>query len=210
MRTLQTVTALLLAAMLLFGCAGRQIAGSVAPEASTSAVPESRAPLIASPPAELKIPQTVNVYRFFREGRIYETQETAYSGEENLLAIIDHITEALDIAEPLPVLGISQQKGFVVIDFDESLPERFKKGQLETLLTTLVMTLRQNVVTVETVQFQLNGETGVFGETYEPAPLAFAPGDPAEFAAIWRAFLRRASDRNAICSGCIGRTDQAD
>lgn len=181
MRALQRSVAFLLAAMLLFGCTSRQISGSVAPEASPS---ESQAPAIASPLAELVIPGIVNVYRFFGDGQIYETEEIAYSGEENLLAVINHIIEALGIAEPLPILSITQQKGFVVIDFNESLLDRFSKGALYDMLTTLVMTLRQNVVTVETVQFQLNGEVGVFGEIFDPEPLVFAPGDPAEFAAI--------------------------
>lgn len=184
MNALQKLTALLLSIMLLFGCAGRQISDSAAPETlSSSASAESQTPTITSPPAELKIPQTVRIYRFFNEGQLYETKDTAYLGEENLLSVINHIVAARNVGE-LPILGISQQKGFVIVDFDDRLLDQLSKGELYELLTTLVMTLRQNVASVEAVQFQLSGEVGIFGETYEPAPLAFAPGDPAEFAAI--------------------------
>ncbi len=185
MRALRQLTALLLAISLLFGCAGRQAHGSPSSEEPLSSVPvESSAPAIASPPAELVIPGTVNVYRFWGEGKIYEAKETAYLGAGNLLGVIDHITAALEIAQPLPILGITQQKGFVVVNFDESLLDQFDKGTLYELLTTLVMTLQQNVLSVETVQFQLGGAVGVFGEIFDPSPLAFAPGDPAAFAAI--------------------------
>ena len=181
MKALQRLTLLLLSISLLSGCADSQISASALP--SSSAQAENQASEIASPPAELKIPQTVKIYRFFGDGKLYETEETAYPGEENLLAVINHISAACNAAE-LPIQGITQQKGFVVVDFEQSLLDQFDKGTLYELLTTLVMTLRQNVLSVETVQFQLGGEVGVFGETYEPAPLAFASGDPAEFAAI--------------------------
>lgn len=174
---------ILLAFLLLFGC-GRQEISSPAAEPPSSSQAESQISGVISPPAELKIPQTVRIYRFFGDGKLYETEETAYPGEENLLAVINHIAAERNIPEPLPILSITQQKGFVVVDFEQSLLDQFDKGTLYELLTTLVMTLRQNVLSVETVQFQLGGEVGVFGETYEPAPLAFAPGDPAEFAAI--------------------------
>ena len=187
MITLQRLITLLLSALLLFGCTGGPISGSAASEApSSSAQAASQKPVIATPPAELKIPQTVGIYRFFNDGQLYETKETAYSGEENLLAVINHIAAACNVGEALPILSITQQKGFVIVNFDDGLLDQLSKGALYELLTTLVMTLRQNVVTVETVQFQLNGEVGVFGETFEPAPLAFAPGEPAEFAAICR------------------------
>ncbi len=174
---------ILLAFLLLVGC-GRQALNSSSETELGASQAESQASEIASPPAELRIPGTVNVYRFFGDGQIYETTETAYSGEGNLLAIMNHIVGSLGVTEPLPILGITQQKGFVTVNFDQRLLDQFDKGALYELLTTLVMTLRQNAMSVETVQFQLNGEVGIFGETYEPAPLAFAPGDPAEFAAI--------------------------
>ncbi len=175
---------MLLVALLLCGCDKRPTGNTSAAEPSISSEAESRASAIVSPPAELKVADTLNIYRFFGDGQIYESQEIAYTGEGNLLAVINHVTESLDVAKPLPILSITQQKGFVIINFDEVLLDRFDKGALYELLTTLVMTLRQNIISVETVQFQLNGEVGVFGEIYEPAPLAFAPGDPAEFAAI--------------------------
>lgn len=185
MNALQRIIAFLFLIMLLFGCVRGQISGSMASESpSSSAKAESQPSAISSPPAELKIPRTVRIYRFFDDGQLYETNETAYSGEENLLAVINHIAGAINVAQPLPILGITQQKGFVVVNFHESLLDQLHKGELYELLTTLVMTLRQNVMTVETVQFQLGGEVGIFGETYEPTPLAFAPGDPAEFTAI--------------------------
>ncbi|MDF3005886.1 MAG: hypothetical protein K0S22_2358 [Oscillospiraceae bacterium] len=184
MRALQKFVALFLCVLILFGCSGRSISESAPPEASTPSKSESQISVIKSPPAELKVPQTITIYRYFSEGQIYEAEETTYSDEENLLAVINHIIKALDIPEPLPILGITQQKSFVVIDFDENLLNQYDKRELDTLLTTLVMTLRQNVASVWDVQFKLDGEIGVFGETFEPAPLAFAPGDPAEFAAI--------------------------
>lgn len=184
MITLQRLFALSLCVLLLFGCSDRLISESAPPEASTPSESVSPVSIIESPPAELKAPKTITLYRFFSEGQIYEVEETAYSDEKNLLSVINHIIKALDITEPLPILGMTQQKSFVVIDFDESLLNKYDKHELDVLLTTLVMTLRQNVVSVWDVQFKLNGETGVFGETFEPVPLAFAPGDPSEFAAI--------------------------
>ena len=181
---------ILLAALLLFGC-DRQQSGSIpaaeSSEPSSASQAENQAPqipAITSPPAELVIPGTINVYRFFGDGQIYEAKETAYSGEGNLLAAMNHIAGSLGVTEPLPILSITQQKGFVVVNFGDSLLDQFDKSTLNELLTTLVMTLQRNVMTVENMQFQLDGEVGVFGETFDPPPLAFAPGDPAEFAAI--------------------------
>ncbi|WMJ84309.1 hypothetical protein ACS3UN_07850 [Oscillospiraceae bacterium LTW-04] len=184
MKALQRIMAFLLPMALLFGCSDKQISGISESEASMPSESESQVSVIISPFAELKVPHTITIYRYFSEGRIYEAKETDYSDEENLVAVISHITEELNVAEPLPILSITQQKSFVIVDLNETFIERFNKTEIEILLTTLVMTLRQNVVSIWDVQFQLDGEIGAFGETFEPAPLAFAPGDPAEFAAI--------------------------
>lgn len=182
--TLQRIIAILLAAFMLWGCSRQQLPGSSSTPDTLSSSTESETSLIAAPDTELKTPGTIRLYRYFHEGEVYETTDTAYLGEKNFLAIINHITAALDIQNPLPILSITQQKGFVSINLDGSFIEDFSKGDIVTLLNSLTMTLFQNSTTMDSVQFQLNGEVGVFGETFNPAPLVFAPGDPAQFAAI--------------------------
>lgn len=173
----KTLLAFLLIVLLICAC-------DVNDRTAISDEPKNQTLAIASPPAELKTPQKIRIYRFLDDKQVYETEETAFSDKGMLLSVIDHITGAMGLTEPLPILSVTQQKGFVVINFEKGILERFGQNELRTILTTLVMTLQQNVLSVETVQFQLDGEIGAFGETYEPARLAFVPGDSTEFAEI--------------------------
>ena len=61
--------------------------------------------------------ETLEVYRFWGDGEIYSHERIAFEGEQTLLAMIDLAASSLPFAdEPLPVLGVTRERGFVTVE----------------------------------------------------------------------------------------------
>ena len=139
---------------------------------------------ISSPPVELKTSGMITVYQIRNNSDIFEAFETAIDTEEVFLAdIVTAVAKQMQVT--IPVLSITQQKGMVVIDLDESFIENKSKAKMVQILNSLGATMRENHRTFEWVQYQLAGEIGVFGEKWEiPLLRMLETESPEIFAAI--------------------------
>ena len=128
--------------------------------------------------------ETLEVYRFWGDGEIYSHERIAFEGEQTLLAMIDLAASSLPFAdEPLPVLGVTRERGFVTVDLSREFIDRFSKGEIFELLNTVSMTLMQNGA-AGSFRYTVEGETGLLGDLWQVKPLAVAQEKPEEYAKI--------------------------
>lgn len=151
--------------------------------AGQSSLSEPQVEPFPSPLAELKIPGEITVYKMTGESGIFEPYKVPVDKDEvTLFDIAAAVQKQLDIK--IPIKSITQQKGMVVLDIAESFINSYGKAEISQILTTLAATLQQNHRGFEWIQYQLDGETGVFGEKWDIPPLKLIEGSPEEFAAI--------------------------
>lgn len=149
-------------------------------ESSVSA--DTPAPVNA-PEAQLATPGQITVYVKSRDSDLFTGHVLPVQGGNiTLMELVAAVEGQLGVE--IPVLSVTQQKGMVTVNLAGSFPEDYTKGQMEQILTTLAATLQQNHRTFEWIQYQLEGEVGIFGEEYPIPPLKLLEGDPEEFAAI--------------------------
>ena len=145
--------------------------------------PEPKAEFNEAPAAELTTPGEITVYKIDPESGIFGAYKFAVEGDGiTLLDIATAVENQMEII--IPIRGITQQKGMVIVDLDQSFIESYSDAKAEQILNTLAATLRQNHASFEWIQYQQNGEVGIFGEMWEIPPLKLIEGSSEEFDAI--------------------------
>jgi hypothetical protein len=197
------VFSILLVIILLAGCAAPEPPAAASATETVTSEPETTEPIteaatepetepeaepVAASSIELKNPDELTIYEapvsstMIFSG-VYQEHPVPFAVENpTLLDVVAAIEEYHGIT--FPVLSITQRKGFVTVDFAESIIEDNGKAQAYWMLTTLGATLRENLTTFERVQYRMEGEVGVFGDEWEIPPLKLVEGNPEEFTAI--------------------------
>ena len=166
----------------------------VATQATTTTVPTTAVNVSANtlkpvdtPPLALRVPGAITVYQMRERGDIFEPygQEVAAADTLFLLDIVTAVEKQMAVS--IPVLGITQQKGMVVVDLAESFIADNTKLKVAQILNTLAATFQQNHLTFEWIQYRLNSEVGVFGERWETPPLKLLESESPEVFAALRA-----------------------
>lgn len=135
-----------------------------------------------SPLAELRTPGEIKVY-IKNNSDIFDCINVPVSKEE--VTLLDIVTITADkMGFKIPVKGITQQKGMVVVDIKASFLEDYSKQEIESLLTSVGVTLRQNHLSFEWIQYQVDSEVGSFGKEFELPPLKLLEGSKEEYKAI--------------------------
>lgn len=120
------------------------------------------------------------VYLYRPESGLYEKRE---AGEvpKTLYDVLCTVAGELKLPAP-PVLSIKQQKGMVTVNLAPEALELYSKDEQSVLFNSFSMTLGKNHSGYEWIQYQLDGEWGVFGgEEWQTAPLKLMEGDQADF-----------------------------
>ncbi|PWM24850.1 MAG: hypothetical protein DBX44_03455 [Oscillospiraceae bacterium] len=170
--------------LLAAGCA-RESGDSANSPSLQPAVSESVASEASAAGSSDLIPDgQLEVYRYWPGGKVYTCMSLPLHGEGSLLTVVNLAASVLpDCKEDLPIRKITQEEALVTIDWEPAFLSDFSKGDQEEILTTVAMTLLQNGI-ADAVAYTLDGETGLFGERWTPAPLSIVPSDPAQWEAI--------------------------
>ena len=157
-------------------------------ETAAASADVSKAPAISSPEAELKRTDgTLLLYEYLESGIYKAEEEIPLQVRTNLYDVFLAVAQnVLPAGEMPPVNSVTQEKGFVVWDLSGQWLETYDKGELELFCNSLYMTVMQNVQSIDSMQFTVDGEEGLLGgDVWEAAPLQLLENpDAAAFDAI--------------------------
>lgn len=181
-----------LALCLLAGCAPREDSGdgtqssATAAEMSVEYSETTSLPAdlpVESPDALLRTPGEITVYSIRRDSEVFEAHPVPVENPNpTLMDIVEAVEARLDV--DIPVLGISQQKGMVVVDIAGGFTDQYDKARVHEILTALAVTLRENHGTFEWIQYQSDGVAGLYGEEYLISPLKLIEDGSGAYDAI--------------------------
>lgn len=140
-------------------------------------------PEITAPPAELKEAEVITVYRAYLYTDIFEPTKVTLDKDD--LTVLDIIREAEKVLEvKLPILSVTEDRGMVTVNLSHNFTDTYNKREIDAILSTVGMTLRENVKNYNDLIYQIDGETGPFDEWYTLPVLKLIDGTPKEYAAI--------------------------
>ena len=149
-------------------------------EAQSSSAPSL---IIEAPPAELKEPGAITVYKAYPNTKIFEpTKVVVDNTDVTLLDVIGEAEKVLDVK--LPILAVTQEAGTVTVNLSQAFMDTYGKREIYPILNTIGMTFKENQKDFKGVVYQINGETGLFGEPYPLPVLKLLEGTAEEFTAV--------------------------
>lgn len=138
---------------------------------------------IVAPPAELKEAGVITVYRAFLYTDIFTpTKVTVDKADLTILDIIREVEKVLELK--LPILSITEDKGKFIVNLSHDFINTYKKREIDAILPTVGMTLRENMKNFSGIVFQIDGQSGPFDEWYTLPVLKLIDGTPKEYTAI--------------------------
>ncbi len=151
------------------------------PSSLSSSQADSELPFV-----ELKEPGVITVYRTYQYTDIFEPVRIEV--DQTDLTVPDIIREAEKVLDvELPIIEVTEDKGRITVNLSHDFTDKYDKRderELDAILDTVGMTLRENVKSFNRLSYQIDGVAGPLNQWYELPVLKLIDGTPGEYAAI--------------------------
>lgn len=180
------------------GCSPAAPNGTLRGESLQSSLPQqSEASGLSSsqadsklPFVELKEPGVITVYKASLYRDIFEPVKVEV--DQTDLTVLDIIRAAEKVLDKifdveLPIIEVTEDKGRITVNLSHDFTDKYDKRderELDAILDTVGMTLRENVKNFSRLSYQIDGVAGPLNQWYELPVLKLIDGTPGEYAAI--------------------------